>query len=382
MAIPGKKTDMPSVLHIYKDYYPPVIGGIEKHIHQLATGTHSNYDVRVLVANTRIKTEIENIEGVEVIKAGSLGRFASAPLCPGFPALLKKYSADILHFHCPNPTGEIAYLLARPEGKVVVTYHSDVIRQNLSMILYGRYLRKFLDCARAILPTSPDYIDASPYLSRVRPRCTVIPLGIETARFRDTPEVLARAIEIRKISQGRPLILFVGRLRYYKGLAFLIQAMPRIEADLMIVGTGPEEYDIKNQAKMFKVSNRVHLIGNVSDDDLPAYYYAADVFCLPSHLRSEAYGLVQLEAMACGLPVVSCRIRTGVPFVNRDGDTGLLVPPASPGKLAEAINTLLHDEELRRRLGRQAKKRVLEEFDLSLMISRIKKVYEKVLNER
>jgi glycosyltransferase involved in cell wall biosynthesis len=372
---------MTSVLHIYKDYYPPVIGGIEKHIHQVATGTRNDYEVRVLVANTRAKTEMENIDGVEVIKAGSLGRFASAPLCPGFPALLKKYSADILHFHCPNPTGEISYLLARPRGKVIVTYHSDVIRQKFSMILYGRYLKKFLDCAKAILPTSPDYIDASPYLSRVRQRCTVIPLGIETARFRDTPDILARAAEIRKISKGRPLIIFVGRLRYYKGLEFLIQAMPRIEADLLIVGTGPEEDNIKNQSRLFKASERVHLIGNVSDDDLPAYYYAADVFCLPSHLRSEAYGLVQLEAMACGLPVVSCRIKTGVPFVNRDGETGLIVSPASPGKLAEAINALLKDEELRLRLGRQAKKRALEEFDLSLMLSRIRNVYDKVLSE-
>jgi len=372
---------MPSVLHIYKDYYPPVIGGIEKHIHQLASGMRNSYDVRVLVANTRAKTEIENIDRVEIIKAASLGRFASAPLCPGFPSLLKKYDADILHFHCPNPTGEISYLLSRPRGKVVVTYHSDVIRQKLSMIFYGHFLKKFLDCAQAILPTSPDYIEASPYLSRVRSRCDAIPLGIDTERFRDTSEVLARAAEIRKISQARPLILFVGRLRYYKGLSFLIQAMPLIEAALVIVGTGPEKENIMNLAKRFGVSDKIHLMGEVSDDDLPAYYYAADVFCLPSHLRSEAYGLVQLEAMACGLPVVSCRIRTGVPFVNRDGETGIIAPPASPEKLAEAINTLLKDEELRLRLGRQAKKRVIEEFGLPLMISRIKNVYDKILNE-
>ena len=129
---------MHSVLHIYKDYYPPVIGGVEKNIHQVVTGISDIYNVRVLVANTRLRTEIEDIKGIEVIKAASFGRIASAPLCPTFPQLLRKYKADILHFHCPNPTGDLSYLMVRPPGKIVVTYHSDVVRQKWAMFFYFR----------------------------------------------------------------------------------------------------------------------------------------------------------------------------------------------------------------------------------------------------
>jgi rhamnosyl/mannosyltransferase len=370
---------MPSVLHIYKDYYPPVMGGIERHINQLVNGARDDYSIRVLVANNRPGTEIENIEGIEVVKAASWGRFASAPLCPGFPKLLKKYAADILHFHCPNPTGELSYLMANPPGKVIVTYHSDVIRQKWAMSVYGYFLRKFLDRARAVLPTSPNYIESSPFLSRIRARCTVIPLGIETANFQKTPGILARAAQLREIAGGLPVILFVGRLRYYKGLTFLIQALPRINAHLMIVGEGPEADNIRKTARLFKVENRVSLLGSLPDEDLPACYYAADVFCLPSHLRSEAFGIVQLEAMACGLPVVSCNIKTGVPFVNQNGETGIVVPPASPPKLADAINKLLENESWRKQLGENARNRVFAEFDLSVMIDKVKRIYKEAL---
>ncbi|MBN1902467.1 glycosyltransferase [Candidatus Sumerlaeota bacterium] len=370
---------MPSILHVYKDYYPPVIGGVERHISQLAQGTRDDYSIRVLVANTHNRTEIDHIDGIEVVKAASWGRFASAPLCPGFPKLLKKYAADILHFHCPNPTGDLSYLIANPPGKVIVTYHSDVIRQKWAMGVYGYFLRKFLDRARFVLPTSPNYIDSSPFLSRVRARCAVVPLGIETARFRQTPEILERASQFRELAKGLPVILFVGRLRYYKGLVFLIKAMPRVNAHLLIVGEGPEADNIRKTAQLFKVENRVSVLGSLPDADLPACYYAADVFCLPSHLRSEAFGIVQLEAMTCGAPVVSCDIKTGVPFVNRDGETGLVVPPASPSHLAEALNKLLENDALRKRLGENARNRVLAEFDLSVMIDKVKRIYKEIL---
>ncbi|HOE64333.1 MAG TPA: glycosyltransferase [Candidatus Sumerlaeota bacterium] len=372
---------MKSVLHIYKDYFPPVIGGIEKHIHQVAEGTRDEYDVRVLVANTRSKTEVEDVNGITVIKAASLGRIASSPICPTFPKLLKKYAADILHFHCPNPIGDISYLINRPSGKVVVTYHSDVVRQRSAMIIYGALLRRFLRLASVIMPTSPQYIDSSSYLSDCRDKCEPVPLGIETDRFQKTPAIEAQAEDIRKSVGGQPIILFVGRLRYYKGLHFLIQALPMVkESHLFIVGAGPEETPLRRQAKMFRVEDRVTFVGAVEDGKLPLYYYASDIFCLPSHLRSEAYGLVQLEAMTCGLPVVSCNLKTGVPFVNKDGETGIIVEPGSPSALSNALNQLLSDVDLRKKLGSQAQKRALAEFDVSVMIRRIKAVYERVIS--
>ena len=349
---------MPSVLHIYKDYYPPVIGGVERHINQLAEGTRDSYDVRVLVANTRPRTEIEDINGIPVIKAACLGRFASAPICPTFPRLLKKYAADILHFHCPNPTGDLSYLMVHPPGKIVVTYHSDIVRQKWAMFLYGRFLRRFLRQANVILPTSPRYIESSEYLSPERSKCTVVPLGIQTARFRETPDIHARAQEIKKNVGGRPIILFVGRLRYYKGLLYLIQAMPRIDAHLIIIGSGPEEHNIRKQAGIFKVKERITMAGPVSDDKIISYYHAADVFCLPSHLRSEAYGIVQLEAMACGKPVVATDI-DGYASLLTHGEEGLLVPPKDAESLAGALLTLLDDRASRSQMG--AKGRIKSE---------------------
>lgn len=372
----------PSVLHIYKDYYPPVVGGIEMHINQVANGTKDEYDVRVLVANNKPKTEIEKVGDIKVVKAASWGRVASAPLCPSFGYLLKKYSADILHFHCPNPTGDVTYLLRRPKGKVVVTYHSDVVRQSWAMFVYGKFLRKFLSKADVIMPTTPNYVESSKYLQPFAEKCCPVPLGIDVSRFELTPELKARAQERRKIARGKPFLLFVGRLRYYKGLHFLIQALSRIEdAHLVIVGSGPELKNIRKQVKLFKVDNRVTLAGSVGDEDLVSYYHAADVFCLPSHLRSEAYGLVQLEAMACGVPVVSCDLKTGVPYVNQHEKTGLIVPPAAPGKLAEAVNKLIKDITLRHRLGDTAKKRVHEQFDLPVMINKVKQIYSDVLQK-
>ncbi len=371
----------PSILHIYKDYFPPVVGGIEKHIHDLAQASKDTYDITVLVANTRAKTEEEDADGIRVIKAACLGRVAAAPLCPTFPALLRRHAADIMHFHCPNPTGDLSWLLSRPPGRVAVTYHSDVIRQAWAMFFYGPFLRRFLSRADVIMPTSPNYVESSPWLSRVKNLCIPVPLGIDTAHFEKTPELEVRAADLRRISGERPIILFVGRLRYYKGLRYLVQAMPRLDAQLVIIGSGPEEKIVRDMAARFHVGDKISIVGSVSDADLAAWYHAADIFCLPSHLRSEAFGLVQIEAMASGLPVVSCDLKTGVPYVNQHEKTGLIVPPACPGRLAEALERLLKDDDLRRRLGENAHRRAREEFDRSLMLKRIREIYTRLLSQ-
>jgi glycosyltransferase involved in cell wall biosynthesis len=366
------------VLHIYKDYYPPVYGGIEKTVSLLARGVRDEYDVRVLVTNRRLKTEIEHADGIEVIKVGSLGRFVSAPLSPRFPSMLRRYDADILHFHCPNPTGDIAYFLAKPRGKVVITYHSDVVRQWWAMSVYGPILRRFLQRADAILPTSPNYIRSSPYLSKVAEKCHVVPLGVPIESYARTAEREAAAHRIRRSFQGE-LIVFVGKLRYYKGLHFLLQAMKEIRAHLLIIGSGPERDALAAMCRRFGIEEKVTFLGELSDEEVVRHLHAADIFCLPSHLRSEAYGICQIEAMACGLPVVSTNLDTGVPFVNQHEVTGLVVPPASARHLVEAIELLLKNEQLRREMGRRAQQRAIQEFNSSLMVQRVKEIYKKVL---
>lgn len=369
-----------SVLHIYKDYYPPVIGGIEKNIHYICNGIKDEYDVKVLVCSTNRKTEIEEIDGIEVIKAGTLGRFSSAPLSHTFPSLLKKYEADILHFHLPNPTAVVSYFMSRPRGKVVATYHSDIVRQSWAMFLFGPVLSRFLKRADKVLATSPYYILSSEYLNAIKNKCESLPLGIDIGEFAPDDDTLAKAKEI-KAQYDRPIIVFVGKLRYYKGLQFLIKAMPVLNAQLLIVGDGFIEKELKKLCKDLGIEHKVKFCGELSGDDLKAHLYAGDVFCLPSHLRSEAFGVCQIEAMACGLPVVSTALNTGVPYVNRHKKTGLIVPPADSIELSKALNKLLVDDDLRKQLSENAKKHVLENFTHTLMIERIKNVYKKLLEE-
>ena len=174
---------MKKILHIYKDYYPPIVGGIEKHINTICESLKEEFEIKVLVANRKPGTETEIINGVEVVKVGSLGRFFSAPLSPLFPSYLKKLKADILEFHLPNPTAVISYLLKKPPGKVLVFYHSDIVRQKWAMKGYGGILRRFLKLADKIIATTPRYIETSEYLLDFRDKCVAIPIGIYTSLF-------------------------------------------------------------------------------------------------------------------------------------------------------------------------------------------------------
>ncbi len=370
------------ILQVYKDYYPPVVGGVEKHISQLCGHLKQKHEVEVLVCNRGPFTRIENIDGVRVIKVGQLGRIQSAPIAPTFPLWLRKLEADIYHYHMPNPTCEFSHLLARPPGVVVVTYHSDVIRQEFLLKLYGSSLRKFLDRAVCIMPTSGVYMEKSPHLGEFMFKCVIVPLGVDTRRLDEAASTMKSEIEKLCSMFGSEFILFTGKLRYYKGLQFLIEAMPEIRAPLVVIGNGPMENDLKALASNYDVADRVHFIGEVSDDDLAAFYHACSLLVLPSVYRSEAYGLVQLEAHACGKPVVSTRLGTGVEFVNVDGKTGLIVAPADSSALAEAVNKLLADPERRERMGEFARRRAQNEFDLQLMFERVEAVYEKALAER
>lgn len=370
---------MPHVVHVYKDYWPPVVGGIERCIHWMAHGVRAidpSWETTVLV-NSRSRETRERADGdVRIVEVGEWGRFASAPLSPAFPAALRKLRADVWHFHVPNPTGDVSWLLARPKGRVVATYHSDVVRQKWAMGVYGPLLRAFLRRCDCVMPTSPPMVDFSPFLSAVRERCTPVPLGLPLARFDRTAEAGARAREAKRRFKGRPLVCFVGKLRYYKGVQHLLAAMPMLPgADAILVGSGPMEAELKAEAARLGIDERVHFLGEISDDEMVAWLHASDVFAFPSHLPSEAYGLAQIEAMAAGLPVVCCNLPTGVPWVNVDGETGLVVPPADPKALADAIGELLANANRRMAMGEAAYRRARAEFSVERMCERVLRVY-------
>lgn len=360
------------ILHIYNDYYPSVFGGIEKHINIICEGLKHKFQIQVLAAGGRFITKVENINNIAVIRCGELTRFQSAPICPTMPLWLKKIDCDILHFHLPCPTAMISYFLAKPKGKLIVTYHSDIVRQRWAIGIYGPLLLRFLKKADCIIASSPNYIESSPYLRKFKDKCVVIPYGIDIYKF-------------HKGSPQSPTILFVGKLRYYKGLEYLISAMKNIEAKLLLIGTGNEprlcaqgrgeEKKLKNLTLKLNLQNKISFLGNVLEEELSDYYSNCSVFVLPSIERSEAFGIVQLEAMASGKPVVSTQLDTGVPWVNQDGVTGIVVPPKDSNALADAVNKLLKDNVLREQLGKNARKRVESEFTKELMLNRIAEMY-------
>jgi rhamnosyl/mannosyltransferase len=300
-----------------------------------------------------------------------------------FPSVLAQSEGDILHLHEPFPLADIA-ILTRPAilqrfKRLVITWHGDIARQAWAMPLYHHLVNHVLSKASRIMASSPQLVANSAVLHPFRDRCTVLPLGLDLSWVASMADHSSRVNEIRR-TYGTPLVLSVGRLVYYKGLRYLVDAMRGIPgAHAVIIGSGPLEEALREQIRAAGLDQRVHVLPHQSEEELHAFYKACDVFVLPSIARSEAYGLVQVEAMACGKPVISTEINTGTTFVNQDGLTGLTVPPSDAGSLASALGRLLGDDGLRTTLGENARMRALNEFTVDRMIARTLEVYRSVL---
>ena len=337
------------VLHIYKDYFP-IVGGIENHIRLLAEHqTSRGHDVTVLVTSRGRRTSIEHIHGVRVIKAARLAHVASTPLSASLAAHVLKQRPDVAHVHSPYPVGEMAQYLVGRARHTVLSYHSDVVRQRTIMRFYQPFFLRLLASVDRIFVASQNYLETSAVLPLFAHKCRVVPYGIDRQRFLACdPE---RARELRERHGGGPLVLFAGVLRYYKGLEYLLEAMARVSARLIVVGDGPMGPSLRARSQALRLGNKVVFVGAVSDEVLPAYYGAADVFVLPASERSEAFGLVLVEAMSSGVPVICTDLGTGTSYVNEHQVSGLVVPPRDPEALASAISQLLDDRTLRRRLA-------------------------------
>ncbi len=364
------------ILHIYKDYFP-VIGGIENHVRLLAESqAAAGHEVTVLVTNRARVTTTERLNGVRVIKAARLGVVASTPLSVSLFRHLRRQRPDVTHLHFPYPVGEVAHYLSGHSRHAVMTYHSDVVRQKAALRLYKPLMWRVLHSVDRIIVGSPNYLASSSTLQRFASKCKVVPYGIDRRRFLNADPVAAR--RLRELHGGGPLLLFVGVLRYYKGLEYLLEAMTSISAKLLIVGEGPLGSSLRSQARALGLGHKVLLTGRVRGEDLPAYYRAADVFVLPASERSEAFGLVQIEAMTCATPVVCTQLGTGTSFVNRHQESGLVVPPKDARALARAINRLLSDEPLRRRLAAGALERS-SLFTAERMLAGVQQVYDELV---
>jgi glycosyltransferase involved in cell wall biosynthesis len=367
--------------------YAPLIGGVETTVTVLSEGLSRMDDVSVnaLVCNSTrsFKTETRTINGVQVTYLPRWGSVASLPISPSFLTHLAGLRGDILHVHEPFPLVDLSLgvypRIRRHFKRIVVTWHSDVVLHKWALTFYRPFINRFLSMTDRILVSSPALLEHSDFLPPYRDRCEVVPLGLNLGWTKDRGKRVARVKEIRQ-AHGTPLVLFVGRLVYYKGLQYLIDAMAAIpKAKLVVIGSGPLQASLERRVQSQSLSDRVTFLPHMDSEELYSYYEACDVFVLPSTARSEAYGLVQIEAMACGKPVVSTEIQTGTTFVNQNGKTGLTVPAQDARALAHAVGTLLEDEDLRARLGQQAAERALREFTTERMVNRVYDIYRHLL---
>ena len=369
-------------LYLYKDYYP-ILGGIENHIKILAEGLHErNIDVQVLVTDTSRTTRHELIGNVPVVKTGRQLNISSAPISLAFYPWMSRLEKDIdiAHLHMPYPPGELGQLIFGRSRRFVVSYHSDIVRQRILGALYRPFLWQVLQRANLIAVASPALVQSSEFLRRYAGKCRIIHYGVQLERFVVNPQLEAEAASWRARFANRPLLLFVGRLRHYKGVDVLIEAMRQVEGShALIVGIGPFADTWRRQAAEANLLDRITFLGELPDETLLPLYRAASVFVLPSTNRAETFGIVQLEAMASGVPVVCTELGTGTSYVNQHGVTGLVVPPNQPTALATALNTLLADGALRRRLGDAGRRRVETEFSRQAMLDQILAFYAEAL---
>jgi len=358
-------------------FYPPEHGGMENHLHVLCNELRDSVEQSVVVASKSRQGSQETVDGIPVTRLGALVDFFGAPVCPTLVQAIRSAQADILHIHLPNPVAVLAYLASGFSGPLVFTYHSDIVRQKLLGSAFSAILHRALDRSSAIIATSEKYIETSHILQAHRDKCHVIPLGIPMERFH-SPD--PHIVDWIRNQYGPSIVVAVGRLVHYKGFEHLVRAMKKIDGHLLLIGNGPLRAELEALTRTLGVHERVSILSGIAD--VVPYYHAADVFVLPSVNRSEAFGLVQVEAMACGKPVVNTQLESGVTFVSRHEETGLTVPPSDPQALAHALALLLRSSEMRTRMGAAARQRVATEFNVEVMAQRTLAVYQSVLNKR
>jgi len=366
------------VLHFYKTYYPDTVGGIEQVIRQMCVGTG-----RLGVTNTVLSLSREkNLRPIE-FEGHTVHRvpldFEIASNACSFAALgaLARLAreADVVHYHFPWPFMDLAHFVARVRKPTVVTYHSDIVRQKNLLRLYQPLKHRFLRSVDAIVASSPNYLASSPVLAQYTGKTRVIPFGLDQASY---PQPDPARLAYWRERVGPKFFLFVGVLRYYKGLHVLLDAVAGTEYPVVIVGAGPEEAALKAQAARLGLKN-VLFTGAIDEDDKVALLTLAYAMSFPSHLRSEAFGVSLLEGAMFGKPMISCEIGTGTTFINIDGETGLVVPPGDAAALRAAMGRLWNDPALARAMGRNAAQRFEQVFTSTQMAAGYAALYREVL---
>jgi glycosyltransferase involved in cell wall biosynthesis len=355
------------VLHFYKASFPDVVGGVEQVINQIARGANKlgvKTDVLSLTPN-RVPSTVE-FDGYLVHRARLDFQIAST----GFSAsVFLRFSqlarqADVIHYHFPWPFMDLVHFATRVKKPTVVTYHLDITRQKHLLRLYRPLRRMFLASMDRIVATSPNYLATSDVLRKFSDKVSVIPIGLDKASY---PRPMPDRLQYWRERLGLKFFLFVGVLRYYKGLHILVQAAQRTDYPIVIVGAGPSEQELKAQAAQLGLRN-VHFLGHLPDEDKVALLTLCHGVVFPSHLRSEAFGISLLEGAMYGKPMICCEIGTGTTFINIGDETGLVVPPGDPVALRQAMHYLWEHPEEAAEMGRRAEERYWKHFTAEQMV--------------
>lgn len=371
------------VLHISK-FYPPYKGGIEDVCYSIVSSM-VDYDHHVLCFNTGKKTVREIYQGVPVIRIGVQMQRYSQPIAFSFPSVLKEelaeFKPDIIHLHTPNPLASFLVCRYIPKNvKLVVHWHSDIVKQQFTYTAYKPFEQKLLKRADAIFATSPNYAEHSLPLRKFMDKVIIVPNGINEDKiaFREGDDKKIEAI--KKKFDGKEIIFFMGRHVSYKGIDRLIEAEKEISSDcvILIAGEGP----LTNELKKITKSPRIHFIGKISDDEIRLYMRAASVFAFPSISKNEAFGIVLAEAMYCGTPPVLFSIPgSGVNWLNENGITGLEVANGDVEAFSKAVDNLLQNKDhIREKMGESAHDRIVENFTMSRVKNVIVKEYDALIN--
>ena len=370
MKPPTQNSSKTKLLVCNKLYYP-WIGGIETFVQQIAEGLDPDeFDIEVLVCQSRGIGRVDHVNGIQITRTSSLGMLFGMPLSPTYiyQYIRKAMSADSVLLNTPFPLGVLSAVVSRSLSKTVVMYHSDIVRQRNFLKIYKPLLNFALKRANKIVVSNPILPRYSNILSKMH-NIEVIPFGIDTGKYALTKPTMS-LLDTLKARYQKQVVLFIGRLIYYKGLQHLIEAMHEIDAHCIIIGDGPDKEMLLDKARKLRILDKITILPSKHKRDLIPYYHLAHAFVLPSTHTSEAFGLVQLEAMASGTPVINTRLTTGVPWVSRHGESGLTVSPGSSAELAGAIEQLLSDGEKHYKLSTGAFRRALDMFSLDSMITK------------
>lgn len=367
------------ILHFYKTCFPDTLGGVQKFIDELATIT-STMGVKntVLALTPSPKIIYHNINGYQICLIPQCFEIASTPFSwkalKYFKELIKK--VDIIHYHFPWPFADIVHYLTNVKKPTVLTYHSDIVKQQYLSKLYRPLMYNFLGKIDKIVATSPNYVQSSKVLSSFIDKTTIIPLGLNKKHY---PIPSQEILEYWKNRFPNKFFLFTGVLRYYKGLHFLIEAAKHINSPILIVGSGKIEQDLKSLTNRLGIHN-VYFLGKLSEEDKIALLTLCYAFVFPSHLRSEAFGLSLLEAAMFGKPMISCEIGTGTSYINHLNNTGSVIKAADSLQLASAMQFFLDHPKQVESMGKNAYSRYNNIFTAEKMSMQYIKLYKNLLS--